>query len=226
MSNEENGNEDLKSFERAMGALRPRADGLDSAWRSLLAKEVSLTGELQDRAARPRGKTAGCHHTAGHRFICVHCGGEARRAGRVARWAWPGAMAAMTSAAAVLLAMLLAGRHEQAIGREGTPIAVNTTVPADPEQDKVAAAPVQVTEQPEATADFPGIVPHSIAWRWRNGQGILTAAGTELSDDLLVRNDLPADRTTHVSRLYGSDRRRTDQLQVCAATPARSGRSR
>ena len=56
MSNEENGNEDLKSFERALAALRPRADGLDSAWRSLLAKEVSLTGELQDRAARPRGK--------------------------------------------------------------------------------------------------------------------------------------------------------------------------
>ena len=105
-------------------------------------------------------------------------------------------MAAMTSAAAILLAMLLAGRHEQTVGQEGTPIAVNTTVPANPEQDKVAAAPVQVTEQPEATADFPGIVPHSIAWRWRNGQGILTAAGTELSDDLLVRNDLPADRTT------------------------------
>ncbi len=197
MSNEENGNEDLKAFERAMAALRPRADRLDPAWRSLLAKEVSLTAGLRDRTADPLGKTARCDHTAGHRFICLHCGGEAPRAGRVARWAWPGALAAMTSVAAVLLAMLLAGRHEQAIGRKGTSIAASPAVPAGPKQDKIAAAPDWATARPEGpeTADFAGIVPRSVAWRWHDGRGVLVAADTDVSDDLLIRNDVPANRT-------------------------------
>ncbi len=41
----ENENEDLKAFEAALGALRPRSDRLDRRWRSLLAQEASLTEE-------------------------------------------------------------------------------------------------------------------------------------------------------------------------------------
>ena len=39
----ENPNEDLKAFEAALAALRPRTDRLDSRWRSLLAKATAIT---------------------------------------------------------------------------------------------------------------------------------------------------------------------------------------
>lgn len=197
MSNEENEGEDLKAFERAMAALRPRADRLDPAWRSMLAKEVSLTAGLADRPSRRRGRAARCDHPAGHRYVCLHCGGDAPQPGGVGRWAWPGALAATTSVAAVLLAMLLIGRHDRSVGREGPSIAATAAIPATQAKGEVASVTEQAETPPEgpAAADFPGIVPQSVAWRGRSNRGILTAADTELGDDLLERNNLPASRT-------------------------------
>ena len=42
MFGEEKQNEDMKAFEAALAALRPRADGLDPRWRFLLAEEATL----------------------------------------------------------------------------------------------------------------------------------------------------------------------------------------
>jgi hypothetical protein len=203
MSNEENENEDLTAFERALAALRPQADGLDPGWRGLLAKEVSLTaGGLSQFSsdengtvplgARPLGKAARCAHPAGHRFICVHCGSDAPGGGRVVRWAWPAALAAMTSVAAVLLAMLMVGRHGQAAGGEGPPIATSRPAPAAAEEQKPVRVPDRAAALPESalTGDYPEIPP-ALAWRRLGGQGILTAADARLYDDLLVRNDAP-----------------------------------
>ena len=51
----ENENEDLKAFEAALGSLRPRTDRLDGRWRSLLAKEASLTAALPSPVGRGAG---------------------------------------------------------------------------------------------------------------------------------------------------------------------------
>jgi hypothetical protein len=141
MFDKKESNEDLKAFEARLAALRPRADRLDPAWRSLLEKEAILAAGarasrplVETKASRPLGEDTGdrgetplcfpaggtppfhqaggtpalrvgkCTNPAGHRFLCVHCGSEARAAAR--RWPWPAALAAMTCAAAVLLVML------------------------------------------------------------------------------------------------------------------------
>jgi hypothetical protein len=106
MSDEDNRNEnenrDLTSFEASLAALRPRTDGLDPQWRSLLAKEASSTAEGGGAGVRE------CVNPAGHRFLCIHCGSDMPSAGGVRRWAWPASLAAMTSVAAMLLIMVVA----------------------------------------------------------------------------------------------------------------------
>ena len=137
MSNEEDENEDLKAFERAMASLHPRADRLDPAWRSLLAEEISLTAaRLADSGAGAQRTMARCEHPGGHRFVCLHCGGDARALGRVRRWAWPASLATMTSVAAVLLAMLLAGRHGPTAGEAGTSMPSSHVATASPEEKR------------------------------------------------------------------------------------------
>ncbi len=46
MCAEENEKQDLKAFQAALGSLRPRADGLDSRWRDVLAKEAALSAAI------------------------------------------------------------------------------------------------------------------------------------------------------------------------------------
>jgi hypothetical protein len=140
----ENQNEDLKAFEAALGALRPRSDRLNADWRSLLAEEASLTGELaseqfekqepagplsghQPKVGRERvrvrafglGNTTSCTNPAGHRFLCVHCGSDAAPVRGPGRWAWPAALSTTTALAAILLVMLVTRREPQ-IAVEGT----------------------------------------------------------------------------------------------------------
>ena len=116
--------EELKAFEARLAALRPRADRLDPQWRSVLEKECLPSplgrgaggeGGIESQSPpspsaltltlsrRERGR---CTAPAGHCFVCVHCGSEATLSVR-RRWPWPVAFSAMTSAAAVLLVMLV-----------------------------------------------------------------------------------------------------------------------
>ena len=112
MSGERNENEDrnVKAFGAALAALRPRAGRLDCRWRSLLAKEAALTATIVGDATLPSpfGRGAGgegCVDPAGHRFMCIHCGSDARVVRGAGRWAWPAAFSGMTAVAAVLLVM-------------------------------------------------------------------------------------------------------------------------
>ena len=109
----ENENEDLKAFEAALGALRPRTDRLDGGWRALLAKEAVRV------RAFGAGRTSSCTNPSGHRFLCVYCGSDAARVRGPGRWAWPAALSTMTALAAILLVMLVA-RWQPQIAAQGT----------------------------------------------------------------------------------------------------------
>lgn len=104
MSNEEDQDKDLKAFEAALAAMRPRTDRLDGQWRELLAKEAGLS--VLEAATPPS-----CASPAGHQFVCVHCGVAAPAPSAIRHWAWPTALAGMTAVAAVLLIMLAAARE-------------------------------------------------------------------------------------------------------------------
>jgi hypothetical protein len=97
MSDRENQDEDLKAFEAALGALRPRADGLDRRWRFLLAQEAAFNRSLPESDVLAAG-----------RLVCTRCGGALSSGQRPEhRWAWPTAFSAMTVVAATLLAALV-----------------------------------------------------------------------------------------------------------------------
>ena len=130
MSGEEYKNEDqnLKAFEAALAALRPRTDRLDRRWRSLLAKEAALSAEstTERQAAGPLSLwervrvRAPCVNPAGHRFVCIHCGNEGSGPSGFRRLAWPTAFSGMTAVAAVLLVMF-AARSAPQMDRQGVP---------------------------------------------------------------------------------------------------------
>jgi hypothetical protein len=123
----ENENEDLKAFEAALSSLRPRTDRLDCRWRSLLAKEATLTAETEipipagsgkggedaltlALSQKERRQVRCCIDPTGHRFVCVRCGTEAIALSGFRRCRLPVALAAATSAAVVLLVMFVTHR--------------------------------------------------------------------------------------------------------------------
>jgi hypothetical protein len=116
--NKEN-DQDLTALKARLASLRPRADRLDPEWRAMLEKEMALTLALSQRE---RGR---CESPAGHRFVCVHCGNEARIFTR-RRWPWPAALAAVSGVAAVLLVMLVTQRGPQHV-TAGSPGSANNT---------------------------------------------------------------------------------------------------
>jgi hypothetical protein len=146
----ENENEDLKAFEAALGALRPRTDRLDRRWRWLLAKEASLSAAIASDAVRERpsndplslwervrvrafgaGKLQSCASPLGHQFVCIHCGSVAPISRIVRRWAWPAALSTMTAIAAILLVMLVTRSEPQIAVQEdkqGTAIPASSVV--------------------------------------------------------------------------------------------------
>ena len=105
----QNENEKLTAFEADLAALRPRVDGLDHGWRELLAKEALLTAEGGRQDVMLKHNLRGCVNPAGHHYVCIHCGSESPTAGWLHHGAWPSVATAMTSAAAVLLMIVLAG---------------------------------------------------------------------------------------------------------------------
>ena len=103
MFDKETKNEDLRAFEAALGALRPRSDRLDDRFRAALTKEACVTSPLPPGEGQGEGSAI----DGIHRFVCLYCGSDAPvgRLGR--RWAWPAAFSAMTAAAAVMLVLVV-----------------------------------------------------------------------------------------------------------------------
>ncbi len=128
--------EELTALEADLAALRPRADGLDRGWRELLAKEAALTSVMLQHDLQ------GCINPAGHRFLCIHCGSERPTVGSVRRWSWPAVAAAMTSVAAVLLAVLVTrpeARVALGVAKESRPPVAAPAQGAVEEQDTATA---------------------------------------------------------------------------------------
>ena len=149
--------EDLKAFERAMPASARGPTGSTRPGGRCWRTEVSLTAGLADRPSRRRGRTAPLRSPGGSSVCLFALWRRCAEPGGVGRWAWPGALAATTSVAAVLLAMLLIGRHDRSVGREGPSIAATAAIPATQAKGEVASVTEQAETPPEgpAAADFP-----------------------------------------------------------------------
>jgi hypothetical protein len=186
MSSEQSDHENLRpgepldDFEAALAALRPHVD------RSQSKTEFN---PLQNAG---RSDSLTCKPPAGHQFVCLHCGSDAPRIGRARRFAWPAALATMTSIAAVLLVMLVADRSARVADRENKPSA--------PLAAAVAAKvkPAEIPDRAEIGGESD--LPRRLALHPRGGRWILSAADIELRDDLLashngLKTDVPASFT-------------------------------
>lgn len=159
MSGDEN-QEELKQFEAELASLVPRRDRVDPGWGSVLAAKAAQS------VAAAHGSPAArvpCEGPSGHVFVCVYCGRNADRTARAGRWGWPAALAAMTSVAAALLVMLVAGRGPRA----------TTVGPATMDTNTFAAHSYPAASQP---------------WRGSNRR-ILTSADRGSLDDFFARSN-------------------------------------
>ena len=164
------------AFEAVLSALRPR---VDRSGRSEFIPFGPTTGTASSK----------CVHPAGHEFVCIYCGGAPLFLSRARRWAWPAALAAMTAAAAVLLALIISDRAAR--------IALNETKPA-----AATANPTHLTDsrRPRQQADktiASQVAFGRLAFRRHPGQ-ILSVADVLVIDDLVASDREP--RTSAVDR--------------------------
>lgn len=204
MFDHEETDQDLKAFEARLAALRPRADGLDPARRARLEKEAaarrlcfSITPVDQQPGSSENPSKAvvmlkhnlrACTDPAGHRFVCVHCGSEARISTH-RRWPWPTALAAVSGVAAVLLVMLVFQREpsDANVGSSGS--ADNLARPADSVVFEVGPP------TPRASADTASylclreaVLRHGVAWLDRHRS--TSALPLSATDKLLTNREL------------------------------------
>ncbi len=175
MSDEQSGRERMSgdqsrdAFEAALSSLRPRVYAPES--RPEFIPVSGASGANSQKCIRP----------AGHEFVCVFCGHAAPLNSRPRRWAWPTALVAMTSAAAVLLAMVIADRssrvaiHESKLAPSSSANAAQHAESSQPSQETVA------TVRPPFTAD-------RLAFRRQPGR-VLSTADLELSDDFIMADN-------------------------------------
>jgi hypothetical protein len=90
-------------IEDLLSRMKPSGLGSEIRPRVLAAVATEL-------AALP-AKTTACVHSAGHHFVCEHCGAVALPPSRARRWAVAAVLTAMSSAAAVLLMIVIADRN-------------------------------------------------------------------------------------------------------------------
>ena len=138
-----------------------------------VAAELTATGR----------KIPPCNHPAGHRFVCVHCGAITRPASRTRRWATVAALTAMTSAAAVLLIMVVADRQTRVADRAGATDTTNSTTGVQP--PLVVATPRDNGGPTGNLSDSPrfALIQRS------DGQRILSAADIELLGDRFAQSE-------------------------------------
>ena len=149
------------------------------------ALRASATGRSIPKSIRihtvPKRRCANlptCERAAGHEFVCLHCGIDAAQIIRRHRWAWPAALTAMTSAAAILLVMLIANRSARVADRETKSVANAPTV-------AVQIKPLEPQNRIETDRE-PDIAFRRFALQDRDRRRILSAGDTELRDDLLA----------------------------------------
>lgn len=196
MSREPSDHENLKpgetfdEFESALAALRPRVDRSES--RTEFIPFPSGVG----------GNRATCERAAGHEFVCLHCGIDAPRINRRRRWAWPAAVATMTSVAAALLAMVVVDRTARVAERENKPVGPTAAAASVANKPEVTPKPIDTDTGREA------IVPRRLALHSRGERWILSAADIELGDDLLANhNGLKTDATASFTDMENVDAR-------------------
>lgn len=160
------GDQSRDVFEAELSSLRPRVDGSQSRTEFIPFSGVS------------GAKSHTCIRPAGHEFVCVFCGNAAPASSRLRRWAWPAALVAMTSAAAVLLAILIADRSNSVALQESKPAAAASANAAQ------QAKPFQPSQEAVATGRSP-FAYDRLAFRRQPGR-VLSTADLELSDDLIA----------------------------------------
>lgn len=164
-------------IEDLLGRLKPSGVPADLRPQVLAAVAAELTATGR--------KTPPCNHPAGHRFVCVHCGAITRPASRARRWATVGALATLTSLAAVLLVMVVADRQTRTPDQEGTSVATNSTTGHDKTAPITAAAPRDNGGPAGNLSDLPrfALIQRS------DGQRILSAADIQLLDDRFAQSE-------------------------------------
>ncbi len=208
MSGDENQEEELKQFEAKLASLVPRRDRVDPGWGSVLAEKAAQNMVAAVAQTGPAERVP-CEGSSGHVYVCVYCGRSADRAAGVRRWAWPASLAAMTSVAAALLVMLVAGRGPQV---------------ADRADGLRVTPPVNLAATTNTLADDSYRV---VLRTWRDGnQRILTAADRSLPEDLFTRgNSLANNGHTSSGSIHAGERPLTSSefLQRILRHPGAAG---
>jgi hypothetical protein len=192
MSGKESDHQDLRyhpldEFEAALAALRPRVDPSPSR------------AEFIPFQCGVGVNSLTCESPTGHEFVCLHCGIDAPRIIPRRRWAWPAALTAMTSVAAVLLAWVVVDRTARIAERENKSVgpSVAALVANEPDLKPKRIDFGRETDVPRRLAL------HSSGERW-----ILSAADVELHDDLLASRDgFKSDATASFPDVENADAR-------------------
>jgi hypothetical protein len=152
--------------------------------------------------AASQGTTLACVHPSGHRFICDRCGIVVQPPSRARRWAMTAVLTAMTSAAAVLLMIVIADRRDRVAGRTSEMTAMSSTtsgqsssgVTASERQTKHAPAIETASASQKSGTSIADVDASSrflLAQR-PDGRRILSAAGFELLDGRIAQLEGPA----------------------------------
>jgi hypothetical protein len=200
MFGEEKQSEDLKAFEAALAALRPRADGLDPRCRFLLAQEATLNQNLPASDALAAGQ-----------FICSRCGAASSGRGAGRRWAWPAAFSAMTTVAAVLLLALVVrvvspvaapGIRESVAASEAPFVAEPTNASSSPAMRNSSRRASSSTSDETAYLDLRDQVLRFGVESWRSPASAAAATKSSTEPVLSYREEL--DRLLRQEALFGS----------------------
>jgi hypothetical protein len=170
-------------IEDILARMKPSAMGAEMRPRVLEAVAVEL--------AASHGTTLACVHPEGHRFVCERCGVVAQLPSRARRWAMTAVLTAMTSAAAVLLLIVIADRQGRNGERAGEAISMNSPTGGHSNVN-VTAPDTQNKHSPAMeTASAPGngnpnadinVSSRFLSAQRLDGRRILSAAGFELLD--------------------------------------------
>jgi hypothetical protein len=181
-------------IEDVLARLKPSGVAPEMRPRVLEAVAVEL--------AASQGTTLACVHPSGHRFICDRCGIVAQPSSRARRWAMTAVTVAMTSAAAVLLMIVIADRQGRNGERAGQAISMNSrtggqssigATATDTQTKHAPAIETASASQKSGTsnADIDASSRFLSAQR-PDGRRILSAAGFELLDGRIAQLEGPA----------------------------------